>query len=564
MIINTAGQSKIEAIKKLIEQRSFISTQVNFTGVGKVKSFPAAKLGRFVRPSGDFYQVVTRPGAYVSKKLFVGEGSVEFDNLPSFDGAVSFGFSNTIATASSISKNTAYFKNPMGFSAEIKDPSIFQSYSMEVQGTYNNGEKQLVFTSSLPLVIGDQILVSDNIGNSARVVIKNSINTNPNQWNVTLDSPIPFKIEDGSQVFVDASSVQYWESIPIDMGPCVLQLPIATHRTFADSQEVPISYVRLKNGDKEVEGFYISENSLQIPQANIPTSAWLAAAVIAGSRDYKDSCVEFIPELPPMTPPLMKEMRHPEKEFYVKLSFLDALNGTRINSWQFNINSYDAGKIYIKVNDLIKDYMVQPGLQTLFFEVPNEPINFIDIMGNTRISLGSVVCTNAVSNVDVAIHLFGAITLNSHVIGRPGLMEVIPSPATTWAAEGKAGVDRGYKLNPSVRRTNSVVQESINIKKDQNIFLTPPTAQILQGGTRSFTVSFTESNHYESFTTNLIGTDSTDGGDQAVDFASTVSVNGTTLTFTAGNAGETAKLKVTSNETGKVAISDIYVTGLFA
>lgn len=568
MIVNTAGQSKIEAIKRLIEQRSFVSTQVNFTGVGKIKNFPAAKSSRFVRPSSDFYQVITRPGAYLAKKLLPGESSIEFDNLPNFGGSVSFGFFNTIATASSVSKNTAFFKNSLSFNAEIKDPTIFQSYSVTVQGTYNNGENEIVFISSLPLVIGDQILISDNSGNSVRTVIKNSVNTNPNQWKVTLDSPLPFKIEDGSEVFVDASSVQYWESIPIDMGPCILQLPIATHKTFADSQDIPISYVRLKNGKNEIEGFYISENTFQISQVNIPSSAWLTATVIAGSLDYRDSCVEFLPEFPKQNSPLMREMggmrgmeeMHPsEKEFYAKLSFLDALNGTRIQSWQFNINSYDHGNVYIKVNDVIKNYDVQPGIQTLFFEVPNEPINFIDIMGTVKISMGSVVCTNSVSNIDVAIHLFSAVTLNSHVIGRPGLMEVIPNPTTTWASEGVSGVDRGYKLNPSVKRINKVSNELLNIKKDQNIFLTPPTAQIPHGDTRGFTVSFTDSDHYESFTVELIGTKSTSVGNTAVNFASTVLVSGTLLTVTAGNKGETAKLKVTSNETGKVAISDIYI-----
>ena len=180
-------------------------------------------------------------------------------------------------------------------------------------------------------------------------------------------------------------------------------------------------------------------------------------------------------------------------------------------------------------------------------------------MCDVPISFGGITCTNGISNIDVSIHLFNPLTMNSHVIGRPGLIELLPSPTISWAVEGKSGVDRGYKLKPAKPRVQTEPTQIVSIKKNQNIFLTPVVAQVLNGATLDFTVSFTDSEYYESFTVELIGTDSTDGGNNAVPFASTVSTAGTTITLTAGNAGETAKLKVTSEKTGKVAISDIYV-----
>jgi len=546
MIVNTAGQSKIEAIRRLIDQKSYVATAVEFTGTGRVRSFPTSKLNRFVVPTSDFYQVATRPGAYLAKNTLIGENKVSFDYLPNFDKSVSFNFYNTIATASSVQNSEAYFENPIKFNLNKNDSAIFESYSIEVDGDYGPGTKQLAFFSSLPIIIGDQFLFTDNAGNSHRSVVKSAVKTlNADQWDVTLDDIIPFSISDGSEVFTEASSAQYWESIPVQLGPCSLQLPIATHKTFSETEEVAISYVRLKNGDFEREAFYISENTLQIPNVNISSSAWMSSTVIEGSIDYQNGCSQFIPKL--------------GGEFFAKLSFIDALDGNRIDSWQFNINCLDKGRISIKVNDTVQAYNVKRGLQTILFIVPNEKINFIDFICDMPISFGGIVCTNGISNIDLSIHLFNALSMNSHVIGRPGLIELLPSPTISWAVEGRSGVDRGYKLKPAKPKFKIEQVEFINTKKDQNIFLTPAVAQVLHGGTKDFTVSFTDAGHYESFIAELIGTDSTDGGNNAVPFASTISINKTTIKLTAGNAGETAKLKVTSNQTGKVAISDIYI-----
>ena len=551
MILNIVGQSKIEAIRRLIDQKSYVATAVEFTGTGRVRSFPASKLGRFVIPTSDFYQVATRPGAYIAKNALIGENNVSFDYLPNFDRSVSFNFYTTIITAPTVQNNGAYFDTSLKLNLNKNDVAIFESYSIELDGDYGPGTRQMAFFSSLPIVIGDQFLLSDNAGNTHRSVVKNAVKTlNENQWNVTLDNVIPFSLIDGSEVFVEASSVQYWESIPIDMGPCSLQLPITTHRTFSETEELAISYVRLKNGSLETESFYISETTLQIPNVNISSSAWLSSVVLEGSVDYQNGCSQFIPKF--------------GGEFYAKLSFIDALDGNRIQSWQFKLNCLDKGRVSIKVNDTTQAYDVKKGLQTVLFNVPNEKISFIDFMCDVPISFGGITCTNGISNIDVSIHLFNPLTMNSHVIGRPGLIELLPSPTISWAVEGKSGVDRGYKLKPAKPRVQTEPTQIVSIKKNQNIFLTPVVAQVLNGATLDFTVSFTDSEYYESFTVELIGTDSTDGGNNAVPFASTASTAGTTITLTAGNAGETAKLKVTSEKTGKVAISDIYVIELFA
>lgn len=546
MTVNIAGQSKIEAIKRLIDQKSYISTVVEYTATGRVRSFPVATLGRFIVPTSDFYQVKTHCGAYVAENTMIGENNVNFDYLPKFNRSVSFNFSTSIATASSVQSNGAYFENPIKLNLTKGDVAIFESYSIEIDGDYGPGTRQLALLSELPIVIGDQLLFSDSTGNTHQSVVKAATKTlNQYQWDVALDNIIPFSVSDGSEVFTEASAVQYWESIPISMGPCSLQLPIATHRTFSDSEEIPISYVSLKTSTTERESFYISENILQIPNVDIPSSAWLSSSVVEGSIDYLNESSYF-------TPPL-------GKEFYTKLIFIDALDGNRIDSWQFNVNCLNKGKVNIKVNNHIETYVVKKGLQTLTFTVPNEKINFIDFICDVPLSIGSTVCTNGVAKIDVAIHLFNALTINSHVIGRPGLIELLPSPRIAWASEGTSAVDRGYKLKPAIPRIEIPLVENPFVKLNQNIFLTPPIAQVFSSETKVFTVSFTEGNDAESFTSELTGTDSTDLSNNVVPFASSISIDGTEITFTAGNQGETAQLKVTSNVTGKVSIANIYV-----
>lgn len=55
--------------------------------------------------------------------------------------------------------------------------------------------------------------------------------------------------------------------------------------------------------------------------------------------------------------------------------------------------------------------------------------------------------------------------MNSHVIGRPGLIELLPSPTISWAVEGRSGVDRGYKLKPAKPKFEIEPIEFINTKK---------------------------------------------------------------------------------------------------
>ena len=545
-MINVAGQSKIESIKYLINQKSTATTVVNFTGAGRIRSFPTSKYKRFVVPSSDFYQVITRPGAYLDSDVTSGQNSVSFDYLPSFDKSVSFNFSTVVSTASTVENNKAYFDNSINKNLTKGDFGIFRTYSIEIDGDYPAGTRQMAFLSSLPLVIGDQLSFYDGLGNGHQAVITKSNKTqNQNQWDITLDGPVPFKIEDGTEIFMEASAVQYWDSIPIDVGPCLLQLPIATHRSFSQTDEIAISYVRLKTGDLERESFYISENVIQIPNVNIPSSAWLSSTVINGTVDFKERCSQFVLDS--------------SGEFYARLNFIDALDGNRIESWQFNVNCLTKGRISVKVNETVQIYEVKPGLQTLLFVVPDEKINFIDFMSNVQVSFGGIVCTNAVSNIDLSIHLFNPITMHSHVIGRPGLVEVLASPNPSWAVEGKAAIDSGYKLKPAIPRPTPKTLENEFVETEKNIFLTPSVSQISASGTQDFEVSFSEDDYYESFDVELTGTDSTDMSNNPVAFASTYSIDLTTITITAGNAGETGKLKVTSTKTGKVAIADFYI-----
>lgn len=498
MIININGLSKIEAIKKLIEQKSYISTSVEFTNAGKIKNFPVAKQGRFVTLTSDFYQVSTRPGALLIKNGFVGEKSLTFDYLPDFRGLVSFNFYSDYLTARSVEDNVAYFDNPLKTNLNENSPAIFESYTVQSDGTYPIGTFQLAIISSLPIIIGDQLSFYNQEGTIHRSIVQKARKTqNENQWDVTLDNFIPFVIEDGSDIFVDTSAVQYWESIPLDHGPCLLQLPIATHKTFANSDEIPVSYVVLKRGNEVQSSFYISENVVQIPNVNIPSSAWLSSLVMEGNIDYEGGTAYFKP----------KE----DGDFYSKLNFIDSLDGSRIGSWQFNVNCLNKGTVTIKVNDTFMVYQVNPGLQTLTFDVPSEKINFIDFICDVQLSFGGIICKNAVSSLNLAIHLFSPKTLGSHIIGRPSFIGLLTDSSLVWGSESNSGVDKGFSLKPSNAQPTIFDSVDNEIKKEENIYLTPPTLQITDSTSQDFTVTF-KSGNYEPFTAELIKLGSTGSG----------------------------------------------------
>ena len=511
MTINISGLSRVEAIKKLIEQKSYISTPVEFTNVGKIKNFPAAKQSRFVTLTSDFYQVTTRPGALLIKNAFIGEKNLTFDYLPDFQGLVSFNFYNNYLTAKSVQDSVAYFDNPLKINLNENSPAIFESYTVQSDGEYPVGVLQLAIISSLPIIIGDQLSFPNQDGTIHRSIVQKARKTqNPNQWDVTLDNLIPFVVEDNSDIFVDTSAVQYWESIPLDAGPCLLQLPIATHKTFANSDEIPVSYVVLKSGNQKQSSFYISENVVQIPNVNIPSSAWLSSLVMEGKIDYEGGTAYFKPK--------------DGGDFYAKLNFIDALDGTRIANWQFNVSCLNSGTVTIKVNDSFIVYSVRPGIQTLLFSVPSEKINFIDFICDVELSFGGIICENAVSSLDLAIHLFSPKTINSHIIGRPSLMGLLTDPSLVWGSEGLAGVDKGFSLKPSNVRPRIYEVANNKTKQEETLYITPQTLQIDSSTAQDFNVTF-KGGHYEPFTVELIKLGSTGSGPGYAEVAPVCSIS---------------------------------------
>jgi hypothetical protein len=232
-------------------------------------------------------------------------------------------------------------------------------------------------------------------------------------------------------IYVQASSTVYWDNIPLDIGPCIVSLPTATH--LQKTAASVVNCVQTLSGDRVIRHNLTKKTSFKISTGTIPAQSWSNAQLLEGRYDYLPGLAHFVPK----------------PNAIAKLTFLDSLSGVDINKWTCTVRAEQPGHIIFLFKGKQQKFDLVRGLNSLVIEVPQEDFSWVEISTDTEIYVGGLNSTDQVSHLNLALHVFKSENLGSHIFGRPSLHSLIKDPSLTWARVGLSGVNRGYTLTPS-------------------------------------------------------------------------------------------------------------------
>lgn len=429
--------NQFDRIQKILEGRNYPQTILQLVSSGGIKKFPYPQLKRFVVPTQDYYEWAAYCGCLIAKETRVGQSTIQFDALPELDEKIVFRISEQNYIADYISNNLGTFPLPLDAAFPLEKEAIIKGYQIRAEGDYPRGTRQLIVLTHQPIICGDQWIS----GLQRTTVLAANKTQNPLQWDVLLQEPLDTVIVDGQQILVQASAAVYWESLPVEIGPCWLTLPNITH--LQTSGAIPLAFVRFKAGNTILRTIITQSPMIQIANAGITADSWSTAHITKGHADYFNGVAKLVPGT---------------EGFVGRLNFLDSLNGSDIQTWLLNIRAEIAGKLIIRTNTSEKSFELIQGLQQLRFDVAALAINWIEIYSDVKVYLGEITASLQISNVDVAIHLFNQEYLGSHIFGRPTLNSIVKSAAVTWARNGETQANAGFKVKPLSRFREPVTE----------------------------------------------------------------------------------------------------------
>jgi hypothetical protein len=79
---------------------------------------------------------------------------------------------------------------------------------------------------------------------------------------------------------------------------------------------------------------------------------------------------------------------------------------------------------------------------------PTDKVYWLEIFTDTELNMGEVTPAQQVSNVDIALHVFNQSIIGSHIFSRPTFYSLVMTSSITWAKEGEASTNAGFKTKP--------------------------------------------------------------------------------------------------------------------
>ena len=436
----TTYQRKFDKIQTLLVNRNYQLTKLQLKSTGAISYFPNPQLQRMMVPSGQTDQNFTFCGTFLRSNK-IGATTIFVDRLPALNhpsNLIHKGQSYKSLDSSSTTVSLAY---PLNSNTAEKDQLFLDSSVISVMGTYPPGAEAIVVKSKQPILLGDQLLVSDGL-NSQDVVVLNVNNPNLEEWDIQLDKPVTFGLTDGNEVVLQMSSACVWLDVPIQ-NLSYLAVPVATH--IADDKALIVTFVRLKSGNKVVNYYYTLEQNTVILGA-IPTQAWLTATVDGGVAESQDGTTKLVCESP--------------DGVHARLELLNAIPA---GNWLFNIRSVADGYMTICVDGV--NYIsvdLKAGIQQKL--VALDAFNKIEIFAPQTILIGDILPENAPTSLDVVAHVFNQQELGSHVIANPKLVGLTLDPSLTWARTGQAKTNAGHRLNPAAQKILNLTFEEPEVR----------------------------------------------------------------------------------------------------
>ena len=599
--------SKFGQLEETLKKKLYSGTKLQLLTPGRIRKFPLVRRSRFILPTTSEYEEYgIYPGSIVLEDVKEGLKYLPTDTLPPINDYLVISINNQKygVLESDTSSLTLYKTLNEGISKN--QPLFFDSYAVSVVGEYEDGFNQLLVTSTLSIIPGDQWFIPVPGGIKPAVVVQAKKTLNFNQWDVILDRPIivqipSMKVGDeittrvvpntyllsipvyyvstlkngnhlcsfssnnnatlveilplqilkirrpntiiyrrdqadnlvknqkikkgdvvttktlisvyfvqmqngnylceyansgrveilpsqiltvirlGSIIYqrdsysdliktkdpihVQTSSSVYWDSIPLDIGPCVVTFPTATHLQKTNASIV--NCVQTLSGNTLVSHNLTKKKSFKISTGTIPAHSWLNAYHIQGKFEYLPGLAHFIPI----------------NQATSRLTFLDAISGIDINKWAVTVKAERPGFIVFIFKNYNQRFDLVTGLNPLVINLPQENFSWVEISTNTEIYLGGLNSIDQVSHLNVAMHVFQSENLGSHIFGRPTIQSLIRDPSLTWAKVGLSGVNRGFTLTPAKGDYTilSPISKPISPNKVQTLLppiINPPEADL--------------------------------------------------------------------------------------
>lgn len=503
--------SKFGQIQDYLRRKLYSGTKLQLITSGNTRKFPLSNLKRFVLPTTTEYEFGSYPGSVITTDVNVGSKFIPTDLLPPLNDNLVINLnSQKYGVLESANSSVTLFKT-LNEKVVNGQPFFYDSYSVDTDGNYEDGFKQLLVNSILPVIPGDQWFVPTPAGSVKPAIVLTAKKTlNPLQWDVILDRPILVRIpkmkrgdriltrviqntfpisapvyflreqkngnyfcsfsntnthstievqplqilsierivsnnwvyvyqrdkyvdniiQNKDPIYAQASAALYWDSIPLNIGPCVVNLPTVTH--LQKSNASVVNCVQTLSGTRIVRNYLTKTSRFKISTGTIHAQSWLNAQILEGKFDYLPGLAHFIP-----TP-----------QAIAKLTFLDELSGTDIIKWTASVQTEEIGYITFLFKNRRQRFDLVKGLNPIVIEVPQENFSWVEVSSNVSCYLGGLNSTDQVSHLNLALHVFKSEKLGSHIFGRPSIHSIIKDPSLTWAKVGTCGVNRGYTLTP--------------------------------------------------------------------------------------------------------------------
>lgn len=423
-------QSRIDQIAKLLKNKNYPLTDLGLRGIGGVRKFLYPDLERLLIYGSNSGEWVTYAGSVLNTTVVEGENHLAHDaavDLPSEGRLALQGYSYY---ANRISPISAILDDYVSRDFQSGTHISLDGYSILSDGVYRTGDKQLLVLSTLPVMSGDQWSVPSQFGVLQTTVLSAIKTPNPDQWDVILEDRIDTDLPMRSRIMVQASSAIHFSKIPLEM-PCWLCLPITTH--LQECPTIFASYIQMMTGDQVVETQFTPSSVVEIPNVGIPSRCWNTARLSQGRIDYKAGMAYLSPE---------------KGKLSASLSFSTGFEGSKIGKWRFNLSTEFSGVLTVKVGSRSETFTLEPGIQTVSFDLPEERVYGIDLISNIPFALAEILPERPLSHITLSMMVFSQNHLGSHVMGSPVLMDMILDPSLTWMQIGKGRANAGYKTNP--------------------------------------------------------------------------------------------------------------------
>lgn len=486
--------SKFNQIQENLRKKLYSGTKLQLLTPGKIKKFPRNLRSKFILPTTQDGEFGTYHGTTLSSGSSLGSKNLTTDSLPDLNDRLVVNVNDYRYGVLEASNNSLTLFRTLEEDLQKDQVVLFDSYSLQCDGNYEEGFRQLLVKSRTPIIPGDQLFFPLTNGDLKPALVMQALKTqNPDQWDILLDRPIISEIptlqkddilitlnqnlrfqktlENGNYsclqgknlieippsqvnevlreesllfkrngvkilrnhdpINVTVSSSIYWENVDLDIGPCILNLPAISH--IQEDESVTLSHIQILSGNKIVDQIVTKESTYKIHHGTIPAISWLTSQLFQGKIDYLPGLIHLIPE----------------PNAIAKLTFLDVISGEKIQKWSLSLRAESPGHLITIFDGYRQKYYLKEGLNSLLLDLPQKDFSWIEFSTNTEIYFGGLTSFKQYDKLNLAIQIRKSKNLGSHVIGKPSLHSILRDPSVTWAKVGLSGVNRGFTLTPA-------------------------------------------------------------------------------------------------------------------